>query len=230
MNINIIVTNSLRASLLVLLTIILFSACRKNRSVEPQEVAAINVVNASPGPLAINFFLNNNLVNGPALAFTQESGYVLTLAGLNKFDATSGGTTQVVVRDTLQLKTDKYYSLFITGHNLSLSTFLTEDDLSLPSSGKAKIRFLQLSPDGGTLVLRIKGGAILFRAQAYKTASEFVSIDPLAYTFQLEETDGSAIRESSIELMPGKIYTVWSGGLKDGLEINAMGLKIRANN
>jgi hypothetical protein len=220
----------IRASIFFALTVIVLSSCLKDLSGdEPQNASALNVVNASPGPLVINFFLNNNLVNGPSLGYGQESTYLLTTSGTKKFDAATGGTFNSLVADTISLENDKYYSIFIAGENNSLSTLLTEDDLSAPPSGKAKVRFINLSPDGGTFALSVKTGATLFQNQAYKTASAFTVIDPGAYMFELRNLENAVEHEASLDVVAGKIYTVWVGGLKDGVDNLDLRLLIRAN-
>ncbi len=213
------------------LSLVFLSSCLKDLSNDgPQDAAALNVVNASPGPLVINFFLNNNLVNGPSLGYSQESRYVMTTSGSKKFDAATGGTFNSLVADTINLERDKYYSLFVTGQNNALSTFLTEDDLSLPPGGKAKIRFINLSPDGGNFALTVKGGATLFSGQSFKTASAFKVIDPAVYMFELKSSESAVEHEASLDVAAGKIYTVWAGGLKDGVDELDLRLLIRANN
>ncbi len=213
------------------LSVILLSSCLKDLSNDkPEDTSALNVVNASPGPLTINFFLDNNLVNGPSLGYGQESSYILAASGNRKFDASLGGSFNSLIADTISLETDKYYSLFVTGENAALSTLLTQDDLSSPASGKAKIRFINLSPDGGTFTLAIKSGAVLFAGQAYKTASPFGPIDPGAYMFQLRGSDGAVEHEASLDVVAGKIYTIWAGGLKDGIDELDLRLLVRANN
>lgn len=211
---------------------VLFSSCLKDLSNndEPQNVAGLNVVNASPGSLAINFFLDNNLVNGPSLLYGQESGYVLAVTGTRKFDAATGGTFNSIVTDTIELETDKYYSIFVTGENTELTTFFTEDDLAAPASGKAKIRFINLSPDGGTFTLAIQDGSTLFEGQTYQTASSFKEIDPASYMLQLKNAEGTDVHEASLDVSAGKIYTVWAGGLAEGNEDTALRLMLRANN
>ncbi len=216
---------------IVAFALIVLSSCLKDLSNDgPQDAAALNVVNASPGPLVIHFFLNNNLINGPALGYGQESRYIITTSGSRKFDAATGGTFNSLVADTVNMEKDKYYSMFVTGLNNSLSTFFTDDDLSLPPSGKAKIRFINLSPDGGTFTLASKGGTVLFPAQAYKTASKFTVVEPSAYMFELRNSENAVEHEASVDIAAGKIYTVWAGGLKDGVDELDLRLLIRANN
>ncbi|MGV3687196.1 MAG: DUF4397 domain-containing protein [Daejeonella sp.] len=215
----------------VALSAVLLTSCLKDLSNDqPISTSALNVVNASPGPLTINFFLDNSLVNGPALGYGQESSYILAKSGNRKFDAAQGGSFNSLLADTVSLENDKYYSLFVTGENTALSTLLTQDDLSLPASGKARLRFINLSPDGGTFSLAIQNGQVLFTGQAYKTASAFSSIDPGAYMFQLRGSDGVVEHEASLDVVAGKIYTIWAGGLKDGIDELDLRLLVRANN
>ena len=204
-------------SLIVLsLAVIFLASCKNDDDDLPQpDLAALNVVNASPGQTAFNFALDNQIVNGPALTFTDQTGYLSAYSGSRKFDVTLGGTTQTVLTDTLNLETDKYYSIFITGQT-PLSTLLTEDDLTAPATGKAKIRFIQLSPDGGSLALGIKGGAELFPAQAFRTASEFISVDPGEHVLELSNSGGTALTETNLTVTAGKMYTIWAGGLLAG--------------
>jgi hypothetical protein len=222
-------------SLVVIFTLslstIFLSSCLKDLSNdEPQDASALNVVNASPGPLAINFFLDNNLVNGPGLSYGQESSYILAVSGNRKFDATQRGSFNSLIADTLSLEPDKYYSIFITGENTALSTLLTEDDLSDPASGKAKLRFINLSPNGGNISLTLQDGTVIFPGQSYKTASSFNSIDPGAHMFQLRGTDGTVEHEASLDVVAGKTYTIWAGGLKDGVDELSLRLIVRSNN
>lgn len=211
-----------------------FSSCLKNHDDTPypvQPVAGLNVANASPGTASFNFGLDNNYVNGPALVYGQRSGYLSAYTGKRLFSLTSGGTTQVIATDTLNLSDNNYYSLFITGLNSSPSFFFTQDDLSAPPTGKAKIRFIQLSPDGGPFDLGVKGGATLFSNQAYKTASNFITIDPATYSFQLKaDNTGTITPIDSVAISAGKIYTVWSKGLIEGTGDYAISGKVNVNN
>jgi len=216
---------------LLSLTVFFLASCKKNNvdNTPQPDIAAFNVVNAAPGQTSFNFALDNQIVNGPALTFTDPTGYISAYTGTRKFDVTLGGTTQSVLTDTLILEKDKYYSVFITGQS-SLSTLITEDDVTTPATGKAKIRFIQLSPDAGSLSLGIKGETPLFPAQAFKTASAFIAIDPAQYIMEIKNDGGNALTESNITIAAGRIYTVWAGGLLQGTGNSAMIIQVNVNN
>jgi len=222
--------------LLAVLTIVAtgFSSCLKdhdNGNFPVTPVAGLNVVDASPGTASFNFGLDNNYVNGPALLYGQRSGYINAYTGKRLFSLTSGGTTNVIATDSLKLEENNYYSLFITGLNTTPTFFFTQDDLSAPPVGKAKIRFIQLSPDGGPFDLSVQNGATLFTNQAYQTASAFTTIDPGNYTFLLKADQSGTITTLSPEtISAGRIYTVWSKGLIEGTGDYAISGKVSVNN
>ncbi|OCX51330.1 hypothetical protein BEL04_14960 [Mucilaginibacter sp. PPCGB 2223] len=211
-----------------------FTSCTKYHDgyyYDPGPVAQLNVVNASPTSASYNFALGNNFVNGSPLLFGQRSGYINAYSGKRLFSLTSGGTTNVITTDTLNLAVNGYYSLFITGATGTPTFFFTQDDLSAPLLGKAKVRFIQLSPDGGPFDLSIQNGATLFTNQAYQTASAFTNIDPGTYTFQLKADQTGAITTLPAEtISAGRIYTVWVKGLVDGSGDYAISGKVNVNN
>jgi hypothetical protein len=220
---------ALKSLMLFSLAAVLLTACKKdNFDTTNPDAAALNIVNASPGPLAINFYLDNNFVSGPALSFGNQSGYILAFTGSRRLDISSGGTNVSILADTLDLAKDKYYSVFVVGQNSSLSTVVTEDNTADPASGKVKIRFLQLSPDAGSLSLGIEGGAQLFANQEYKTSSGFTEIDPGTFTLEIRNSE-NAVSEKEVTLTAGNIYTVWSGGLISGSGTTAIGIAVTVN-
>src|SRR5476649_2127625 len=75
---------------------------------DPGPVAQLNVVNASPGSASYNFALGNNFVNGNPLLFGQRTGYINAYTGKRLFSLTSGGTTNVIGTDTLNLAVNGY--------------------------------------------------------------------------------------------------------------------------
>jgi hypothetical protein len=202
--------------------------CKKQTNTISADTSSLNVVNASPGTLSFNFFLNNVFVAGPSLAYTDRSGYIESYSGATKFDASVGGTSQLILTSTINLVSKKYYTLFFAGPNQSPTLVFAEDDLFPPATGKAKLRFINLSPDSPALDLTTKNGATLFGARNYKSVSDFIEIDPATYSFQLKAGTSTAVAELiNIPIDAGKIYTIWAAGLmagpaSHGLSIQAM--------
>ncbi|HEY0668978.1 MAG TPA: DUF4397 domain-containing protein [Sphingobacteriaceae bacterium] len=217
-------------AVLLLGIVVLTVSCKKDRVEDVQvDASALNVMNASPGMLAISFFLDNQFVNGPALLFQQQSGYIVTYTGNRKFDVTVGGTTQVLTTNTLSLQKDLYYTAFFAGTNASPIIVFTQDDLSDPPAGKAKIRFINLSPDATALDLVIKGGAKLFSGLSFKTVSDFIAIDPAVYSFELRSGETVNKEMTSVQLTAGKVYTLWAKGLLTGTGETAFNGQLTTN-
>lgn len=215
--------------LLIGLTV-LVASCKKDRIETTQlDAAGLNVINASPGLLAISFFLDNQFVNGPALLYQQQSGYIATYTGSRKFDVTIGGTTQVLTTNTLNLNKDKYYTAFFAGTNASPIIVFTQDDLSDPPAAKARLRFINLSPDATALNLAIKGGATLFTGLAFKSVSDFITVDPATYTFELRSAENGIKEIADVQVAAGKIYTLWAKGLLSGSGDTAFSGQVTTN-
>src|SRR5690606_12185853 len=119
------------------------------------------------------------------------------------------------VYDTeIKLFQGKYYSLFIGGKSGSLTSVLTEDDMTIPPQGKAKIRFVNLSPDSGALDFKMNNENTIASNKKFKEYTSFHEIGVGNYTAKIESHEGDAI-EIPVELKveDGKIYTVWARGL-----------------
>src|SRR5690606_28577734 len=117
-----------------MLSAVVLSSCLKNdnNDNQPEYKSALNVVNASPGTRAYNSSLSNRRVDGPALEYTQESGYFLTFQGIRDFEIIPSGTASGSLKTTFELKEETYHTIFITGENSSITSLFTEDDLSDP--------------------------------------------------------------------------------------------------
>lgn len=220
---------SLKIATLVFLLGSIFVSCKKLDSDGQQELqSAVNVVNATIGLKSVGFFINGSKVLGDPLDYTGESGYFITFPGLRKFDAVEDMWSDYFLRTEFAFKENTYHTIFIAGESGSVTTLFTEDDLSAPPAGKAKIRFVHLSPDGGNLLLSFKNGTALFPEQQYKTASQFKIIDPGVYDLELKTATGKVIVEKNVTVNAGSIYTAWVKGVKSGIANSPIGLQFRS--
>lgn len=206
------------------------SACKPPNDDQPVLQSAVNVINASIGNPAISFAIMKRKVEGESLKYTEESGYFITYPGTRDFDIAFDGQTDYAIRTNFTFQQNTYHSVFISGESTSLSTFFTTDDLTTPPAGKSKIRFVHMSPDAGGLILSVKNGVNLFPAQSYKTASQFITIDPGTYVLQLKSPNGDVLSEFSGTVAPEKIYNVWSKGMKSGVSNSPLGIQFRSIN
>ncbi len=228
------------AKTLTITTLLFFFVCTLASCLKPDNdgpelqstvnVVAVNVVNATIGLKPVGFFINSTKVNGDPLEYTQESGYFITRPHTNSFDALEVTGSEYFLKTTFTFKANTYHTIFIAGESTSITSLFTEDDLSPPPAGKAKVRFVHLSPDSRGLELAIKNGVTLFPEQAYKTASEFKTIDPGVYDLQLKTVNGTVVVEQNVTVAAGVIYTAWVKGLQAGIASSPIGLQFRAIN
>jgi len=206
------------AALLLTITTLTFSACSKDE-MEQTSISGLMVVNASPSYGTYNVYLNN--VTAPvntkgALPFMGTiSPYINIRPGANVLKFTTASNTQTVYTETTNLDQDKAYSYYLINDLPNLGGLLVQDDLSLTSAEKAFVRFINLSPDAGSLDLVVSGGAVLVGDKAFKSSSDFISADAKPYTLELKSKSSGAVLATikDVTLTAGKIYTVVAAGM-----------------
>ncbi len=196
-------------------SLLTLTSCLKNDDdFTPQQVAAVSIFHASPGTPAFNFITDRGTGNGP-FAFGQRTLYSLFSAGQRKVSIRKVGGTQDTLRTgTLNLEADKYYSVYVVDAAPNPNFLVIKDSLSSPAAGKAKIRFINLSPDAGNLSLTTGTDSVLFNATAYKTHTLFNEIPGNKnYAFKIKLNDTQKAIKENIEIKSGRIYTIWARGL-----------------
>jgi hypothetical protein len=182
------------AALLLTASALTFSSCSKDE-METTSISGLMVVNASPSYGTYNVYINN------IVSPVNTKGALPFM-----------GTTAPYINITLD--EDKAYSYYLINDRPNLSGVLVQDDLSLTSAEKAFVRFINLSPDAGSLDLAISGGAVLVGDKAFKSASDFISADAKPYTLELKSKQSGAVLATikDVTLTAGKMYTVVAGG------------------
>ncbi len=194
------------------------SACSKNETEAPA-ISGLMIVNASPGAGTYNVYINDvsSSVNQKgALPFMGTvAPYFNITPGANKIKFTTSSNTASVFTETTNLDKDKAYSYFLINDVPNLSGLLMQDDLSLSSSEKGFIRFVNLIPDAGTLDLVVSGSTTLVGGKAFKTASDFITADAKNYDLQLlDKASGTIVAtKKNVTITAGKMYTVVAGGM-----------------
>jgi len=202
--------------LLVILTIAALSSCKKddnNSSVNGS--ASIMVTNSAEGSSSQDLMLDNATVSGSTVAYAQSSNYLTVKSGDHQAKFVNSGSATANANFNVSLQSGQHYSIYYTGDASSSSSsyLVTQDDLSAPASGKAKVRFVHLSSAAASTVdLGIAAGSKILTGLAYRAASAYYTVDANT-TFALYAS-GSATALLSIPttIQAGKIYTIYLSG------------------
>lgn len=200
------------------ITIFSLNACVKGEE-SSLNISSLSVIHASPGLPAIDFYYNGTRINGDSII-----AYGDTIP--NKFF--NSGTASIVVKKyissttyistSIDLQSEKNHSFFVVGKPNEVTYLFTTDDLTAPASGKAKLRFINLSPDAPNLNFKINSSN-LFGSIAFKSYSEFSPVDPGEQKISIQDSaSGAILAEQNLNIEAGKIYTVWAKGLISATE------------
>jgi hypothetical protein len=101
--------------------------------------------------------------------------------------------------------------MFVVDEYDNANLLVLNDNSENPASGKAKIRFLNLSPDSEEMSLIANGGQNpLFSGQAFMETSDFIEVDAQEFDFQVMSTSGNdnVLSIPDIDLRSGWFYTI----------------------
>jgi hypothetical protein len=180
--------------------------------------AWIRVAHASPDAPAVDIWVDD-VVAVTNLSFAEVTGYLLVPAGDHNIKVTPTGATEPVVIDA-DVTLDKSVAYTVAARNL-LATIAPEvyvDDNSWPAPGKAKARFIHLSPDAPAVDVGVVGGGNLFTNVSFPNASGYVEVPEGVYDLEvkLAGTSTVVLTIPDVDLQSGTVYTAFAEGLAAG--------------
>ncbi len=211
----------------------------------PPLSAYISFVNARPVDTGLYFWTFTDKVTTAPVAINKASEYLPTVFGNVQINFTEGTNTSYKAsyqfgnsatftatgRPNGPIAT--FYHTVVaarTANNKADSLILFYDDLKAPVAGKAKLRFINLSPGAGTLNV-VQNGKTLFNQVAYGRAANsalsgeassawslgpFETVDAGAFNVDyLDAATGAKVGTANLQLQAGKIYTAFTQGLTD---------------
>ena len=207
-----------------------WASCKKNND-RPVFLPTTNlrVINASTD--TVNFYQNGTLVNTASNYFPGGtlSSLLIVKAGLQNYQVKLAKPSAPNALFTLPLTLDsgKTYSLYISSRSAD-GIFFTNDTASAPTNNTAKLRFVNASPDGGSLTLAFvtSGTSPVSTPQfsniPYKTTTDFLNVTPSttatpgttlavgAVILSVYQTgsDTKNAKKDTVTLSTGRIYTV----------------------
>jgi hypothetical protein len=194
------------------------SCVKSNHNITPtQPTAGLAFVDASPDAPLLDFYLSGQQVNLSPIGLGNYFNYFNAYAGKVPAVFYQTGTTTLVAKDTITLVANHGYTLFLANVQAHPDFILTTDSLSKPASGAVSVRFVNASPDAGSVDLIIKGasGSIIPNA-SYKSVSLFASATlSVTDSLQVRQSGTSTILASvpASHFISGSVFTVWLYGL-----------------
>lgn len=198
------------------------ASCSKSTST-PVQATYPSVINAVPSTESLDVFFNGTRVNNVDFAFGTKLDYGRQfIAGSYRIDVSKKGATVSLKNDIVTMEPNLAYSIFVIDKLENVKFLTLKDDLSTPATGKAKVRFVNLSPDSDPLDLAVVGKTDpLTTNKAFKEYGNFETIDAAAkVTFNVKNKATGAVLATltDVNIESQKIYTIYAKGLKAATE------------
>lgn len=180
-------------------------------------VSYVSLYHASPNAPALNVVVDDRLINGNApLEYADHTGYLRFYTGQRTLEFGPYGANNVALDTAVTLEKNRAYSIFVVDNYENAEVLVLHDSSATgPATGKAMIRFVNLSPDAAPLTLKVKDAAgNLTDAQPFKGATAFQEVDAQSYNFEVTADGESVLNIPNVSLQSGAYKTVLVRGYK----------------
>lgn len=208
----------------------LLGSCMKDDEVRPQQpVAGLSIIQASPTTENLDVYVDATRAVLD-LPYAKKIDYLNLYPGNRKLSIKKTGSQTDLLAQELTLKDYIGYSLFVIDKLETVKFLFIEDNLAAPATGKAKVRFVNLSPDAPALNLAIAGKETdLVTNKLFKEYSTFIEIDAaekVTFNVKNKETGAPETSIADVKVQAGGIYTIWVKGLKSATDDKKLGVAV----
>jgi hypothetical protein len=206
------------ACVLILSAIGATSCIKDNNHYVTTPTALLMVIQASPDAPEESLFLKPNQVNQSAFNYGNYLGYFNANPGNRVVQLFGYGSSTQIAADSINLVVNHTYSLFLANTYTKPDFVLLTDSLTQPATGKATIRFVNVSAGSGNVDLLADSTALISN-EPYKGASVFTTVlGNSKYNFEVRATGSTTVLASleNIAIKNGGVYTIWYHGSTTG--------------
>jgi hypothetical protein len=219
MKTNIIVQRKLTPIAGIMCLVLLLSSCLKDNTTNyAPPVALVSFFQASPDETALDLYFNNNRVNISPINYGTGLDYFRAYAGVRTANFYTYGVMNQIFSDTLTIKPNNVYSLFLTNKPSKPELVLLNDTINQPAPNMASVRFVDLSPDAPNVDLVLNNNTEVAN-KTYKGFSSFLPVTGnTTYNIQVKQTGTSTVLAtlSGVTLNSNLVYTIIFSGLVSG--------------
>jgi hypothetical protein len=176
----------------------------------------VRIIHASPFVGTADVFVDGAKLLS-SFPFGGVTGYATIPPGPHKVQIAlvGKGIGASALTETLTVSPGVAYTVAAIGtnpNNLSLQVFVDDNTLS---TGTAKVRVYELSPDAGTVTVAA-GNQILVNGISYQNASNYLTIPEGSYTFTVSSSTHSAPLTTSTTLNANMVESLFVVGMFNG--------------
>ncbi|MVN21049.1 DUF4397 domain-containing protein [Mucilaginibacter arboris] len=212
----------------IVIIMLLFSSCKDNAATDTSlGNSHLLLVNSAASSFAINLYWTGNKLNPVPLFYGSTTGYKNLTSGVRDVQIKANSNGALLTTNTVHLVRDSSYTFFVYETNNTTTTVITEDDLSIPSFGNAKVRFTNLSAGLSSADLVISNGPVIASSVSFGTIGSYTELKAGTYNFALvvHGSNSVLLNIPNVRMDNGKTYTIWSGGKVNGTGSTALSVQ-----
>jgi hypothetical protein len=200
-------------ALSVIFLAVAVSSCSKNGSGNVNASVSLKIVNAVSGSAAQDLYLNGSAYGGSGIAYGQSSSYYTVSSGSYQASFNNAGSSTANVSFTATLSSGNYYSIYYATNDTTNTAVVTQNDQTPPSSGMAKVRFINLSSAISAGVdFGLSATSKLASSLAYKAVSAYNQVSANTTFYLYAAGSANATLSIPTTVQAGKIYTIFVTG------------------
>jgi hypothetical protein len=180
----------------------------------------VSIYNGAPSNPGVIVYADQNQVNNFPLKYSEVLAYKNFYPGDRIFKFSESNSVTSLLEKEFEIKVDSVYSLFMVENAGVLDAVLVDDDWSEPTATEAQIRMINLSPDAGTVSLKLDGvEAPVFSDLAFKANSDFKSLVTQTYNLTVVSSTGETLATATnVDLKGNRVHTLVIRGYKQSTE------------
>ncbi|PRX28607.1 uncharacterized protein DUF4397 [Orenia metallireducens] len=177
--------------------------------------AYIRILHAAPKAPAVDIYANDNLI-AENLKYRNFTEYISVMAGRYNIKVYPAGKKTAPVIDTsVNIISNTISTIAAIGEFPKLSLLPVEEPRIPIRPNRAYIRVAHLSPNAPNVNISQENGILLFENIAYKEVTDYLSLRPETYTFEVKSlgSDKTILYVPNARLTRDRFYTLYIIGL-----------------
>jgi hypothetical protein len=188
----------------------------KNKDIPPPAAPSAGLIVVNGTGDTLNYYLHGTRQNNTSFIYPGGATvYTAAEAGAQNYSFEKEARPQVLFNAAFTLDSGQFYSMFVAEPSAAY-TFLIPDLINVAgnevSDTTAAIRFVNASPNAGTLSFTINtGDTVSFKNSAFKSYSPFMPVQIIADTIKVYQNGGAKpVVDTAVLLEASTIYTVFT--------------------